>query len=304
MPSASSATGPLLDPRILARLEGLELRARRIVEGYVAGLHRSPYQGFSNEFAEHREYVPGDDLRYVDWKVFGKTDKFYLKQYEQETNLISYLVVDTSESMRYRSSQAAMSKLEYAQCAAASLAYLILEQQDSVGLATFDRELRAIVRPSSNPTHMRQLVHVLSESVPERKSAIGSIFHDLAERFKKRGLVLILSDLFDDVKSLTAGLKHFRHRRHEVVVLHVLDPAELDFPFRGPTEFKGLEGLPEVAADPQVIRRAYLREFAAFRESLESECRRQHIDYFLLRTDQPLDTALTRVLASRQRSVR
>ena len=288
-----------LNPQTLARLKGLELRARTIVEGYVAGVHKSPYHGFSIEFAEHREYVPGDDLRYVDWKVFGKTDKFYLKQYEQETNLISYLVLDTSESMRYQGPHAAMSKLEYAQCMAASLAYLVLEQQDSVGLATFDSELRALVRPSSSPSHLKQLLHVMSESVPARKTAIGAIFHGLAERFKKRGVVVVISDLFDNVPAMIAGLKHFRHRRHEVIVFHVLDPAELDFPFQRTTLFKGLEALPEVLADPLTVRKAYLREFGRFLHEVRQGCRERQIDYVQLRTDQPLDVALSAYLASR-----
>jgi uncharacterized protein (DUF58 family) len=288
-----------LNPQTLARLKGLELRARTIVEGYVAGLHKSPYHGFSIEFAEHREYVPGDDLRYVDWKVFGKSDKFYLKQYEQETNLISYLVLDTSESMRYQGPQSAMSKLEYAQCVAASLAYLVLEQQDSVGLATFDTDLRALVRPSSNPSHMTQLLHVMSESVPEKKTALGAIFHDLAERLKKRGVVIVLSDLFDRVPEILTGLRHFRHRRHEVIVFHILDPAELDFPFQQTTLFKGLEALPEVVADPRTLRKAYLREFGRFLHEVRQGCREQQIDYVQLRTDQSLVVALSAYLASR-----
>jgi uncharacterized protein (DUF58 family) len=293
-----------LDPRTLAKLQGLELRARLIVEGYVSGVHRSPFHGFSIEFAEHREYVPGDDLRYVDWKVFGRTDKFYLKQYEEETNLIAYLLLDTSESMRYRSDAAPMSKLEYAQCVAASLAYLILQQQDSVGLATFDQELRALVRASSNPSHLKQLLHVMQESVPERKTATGPIFHDLAERLKKRGIVLVLSDLFDDVDSMLAGLKHFRHRRHEVVLLHVLDPAELDFPFRHLTRFKGLEQLPDVLTDPRLLRRAYLEEFGRFVQAVKRGCRQLHMDYVLLRTDQSLEVALSSYLASRMARTR
>jgi uncharacterized protein (DUF58 family) len=293
-----------IDPRTLAKIQGLRLRARHIVEGYVAGLHRSPYHGFSIEFAEHREYAPGDDLRYVDWKVFGKSDKVYLKQYEDETNLLCYLALDISESMTYRGPGVALSKLEYAQSASAALAWLVLRQQDAVGLATFDDQIRALVRPAGNPSHLEQLLAVMESVRGGAKTAAGPIFHELAQRLTKRGVVIVLSDFFDELSSLAAGLKHFRHRRHDVVLLHVLDPAELDFPFRGPTEFKGLEGLPEVAADPQVIRRAYLRELAAFREALESECRRQHIDYFLLRTDQPLDAALTRVLACRERSVR
>jgi len=288
-----------LDPRTLAKLQGLELRARLIVEGYVSGVHRSPYHGFSIEFAEHREYVQGDDLRYVDWKVFGKTDKFYLKQYEEETNLVSYMLLDVSESMRYRSAGAPMSKLEYAQCLAAALSYLVLQQQDSVGLATFDQEVRALVRASSNPSHLKQLLHVMDSTVPERKTQTGPIFHDLAERLKKRGIVLILSDLFDDVTSMMAGLKHFRHRRHEVIIFHILDPAELDFPFRQITLFNGLEQYPQVLTDPRSLRQAYLAEFGRFLQAVKKGCRSQRIDYVQIRTDQSLELALSSYLASR-----
>lgn len=288
-----------LDPQTLASMHGLELRARHIVDGYVSGVHRSPYHGFSIEFAEHREYVPGDDLRYVDWKVFGKTDKFYLKQYEEETNLISYLLLDTSESMRFKSDRAALSKLEYAQCIAASLAYLVLQQQDSVGLVTFDREVRALVRASSNPSHLRQLLHVMEETVPERKTNTGPIFHDLAERLKKRGIVIVLSDLFDDVPSLLAGLKHFRHRRHEVILFHILDPAELEFPYDQLTMFKGLEEYGDVLADPRSLRKAYLAEFQEFLKQVRQGCRAQRIDYVEMPTSQPLDIALSSYLARR-----
>jgi len=292
-----------LDPQTLAKLQGLELRARLIVEGYVSGVHRSPYHGFSIEFAEHREYVQGDDLRYVDWKVFGRTDKFYLKQYEEETNLVSYMLLDTSESMRYKSADAPLSKLEYAQCVVAALSYLVLQQQDSVGLVTFDREVRALVRASSNPSHLRQLLHVMENAVAQRKTNTGPIFHDLAERLKKRGIVLILSDLFDDVNSMMAGLKHFRHRRHEVILFHVLDPAELDFPFRQTTLFKGLEELPDVLTDPRALRAAYLQEFGRFIQAVKKGCRANHIDYVLMRTDQSLELALSSYLASRMNRV-
>jgi len=293
-----------LDPKVLARLEGLQLRARLIVEGYVSGVHRSPYQGFSIEFAEHREYAPGDDLRYVDWKVFGRTDKIYLKQFEEETNQVSNVLLDTSESMRYQSAGAPMSKLEYAQCAAAALCYLILQQQDSAGLVTFDREIRALVRASSNPSHLKQLLHVLEESVPERKTDTGPIFHDLAERFKKRGIVVILSDLFDDVDSMMAGLKHFRHRRHDVILFHVLDPAELDFRFQPVTLFRGMEQLPDVLVEPRALRNAYLREFDRFVSRLKKGCRMHRIDYVQMRTDQSLELALTSYLSSRMTRVR
>jgi len=279
----------------------LQLRARTIVEGYVAGLHRSPYQGFSIEFAEHREYSPGDDLRYLDWKVFGRTDKFYLKEFEEETNLVCYLLLDTSESMQYRSAAAAMSKFEYAQCEAAALAHLVLQQQDSVGLVTFDREIRALVRPSGNPSHFKQLLHVMEDASGGEKTATGPIFHDLAERFKKRGIVVILSDLFDDVDTMLAGLKHFRHRRHEVVLFHVLDPAELEFPFQQATLFQGLEQMGNVLVEPKSLRKAYLREFDHFLHQLQRGCRQHRIDYVPMRTDQSLDVALTAYLGSRQR---
>jgi uncharacterized protein (DUF58 family) len=287
------------DPQTLAKLRGLELRARLIVEGYVSGVHRSPFHGFSIEFAEHREYVPGDDVRYVDWKVFGKTDKYYLKQYEEETNLISYLLLDGSQSMSYRSSAAALSKLEYSQCLAAALAYLVLNQQDSVGLVTFDEQVRTLIRPSGNPSHLKQLLHVMEQMAPEGKTAAGAIFHDLAERLKKRGIVLVFSDLFDNVPAILAGLKHFRHRRHEVVLFHVLDPAELDFPFQQMTLFKGLEQFPNLLAEPHSLRRAYLEQFGAFLQAIREGCREHRIDYVQIRTDQPLDIALSTYLTQR-----
>ncbi len=293
-----------LDPQTLARLHGLEVRARSVVEGYVAGVHRSPFHGFSIEFAEHREYVPGDDLRYVDWKVFGKTDKIYLKQYEEETNLVAYLLLDTSESMLYQSERAPLSKLEYAKCVAASLAYLILQQQDSVGLVTFDKEIRALVRQSSSPSHLRQLLHVMEDSAPEKKTSTGPIFHELAERLKKRGVVIVLSDMFDNIESMMAGLKHFRHRRHDVVVFQVLDPDELDFPFRQTTLFQGLEELPEVVADPRSLRKAYLEEFGKYLHEVKKQCRANNIDYVLLRTDESLEIPLSSYLASRMTRMR
>ena len=292
-----------LSPQTLAKLKGLELKARLIVEGYVSGLHKSPYHGFSVEFAEHREYVPGDDLRYVDWKVFGKTDRYYLKQYEEETNFACYLLLDTSESMRYRSENAPVSKLEYAQYVAAALGYLIVQQQDAVGLATFDTSVSQFVRAASHPSHLKQLLHVMEHTSAAGETAIGPIFHDLAERIRKRGLVIVISDLFDDVESLLLGLKHFRHRRHDVSIMQVIDPAEQDFPFEDPTLFKGLEGLPEQMTEPRALRRAYQREFEGFLAQVRRGCRELHMDHVLLRTDQPLDTALRSFLTHRMQRV-
>jgi len=290
-----------LDPKVLSRLSGLALRARLVVEGYVSGVHRSPFHGFSVEFAEHREYAPGDDLRYLDWKVFGRTDKFYLKQFEEETNLACHLLVDTSESMTYRGPAAAMSKLDYACCAAASLAYLILHQQDSVGLAAVDRDIRALVRPSTNPSHMEQIIAVMENTVPEKKTALGPIFHELAGRFDKRGIVIVLSDLFDDIEGMVKGLKHLRHRRHEVVLMHVLDPAELEFPFDQTTLFRGLEQAQQAIVEPRALRRAYLEEFNGYLRRLKYACRALRMDYVQLRTDQSLEVVLSSYLASRGR---
>jgi uncharacterized protein (DUF58 family) len=293
-----------IDPRTLAKLSGLHLRARHIVEGYVAGLHRSPYHGFSIEFAEHREYAPGDDLKYVDWKVFGRTDKFYLKQYEDETNLLCYLVLDVSESMTYKSDPKSLSKLEYAQCLAATLAWLVLQQQDAAGLVTFDSQIRSLVRPASSPQHLQQLLHVMESSTSGKKTTAGPIFHELAERLKKRGVVIILSDFFDDVPSLLAGLKHFRHRRHDVILLHVLDPAEISFQFQRPTQFLALEEFPDVLVDPPSLRKAYQREFNAFQKSLEQGARALTMDYVVVPTDRPLDMALSAFLSFRMARVR
>jgi uncharacterized protein (DUF58 family) len=284
---------------MLARLHGLPLRARSTVEGYVSGVHRSPFRGFSIEFAEHREYAPGDDLRYLDWKVYGRTDKYYLKQFEDETNLVCHLVLDASESMRYQSQAAPMSKLQYAQRAAAALAYLVLHQQDSVGLVAFDSEIHSLVRPSSNPSHLKEVLQVMEGLSAERKTATGPIFHDLAERLKRRGIVIVISDMLDDVDAMLKGLKHLRHRRHEVIVMHVLDPAEIEFPFDEMTLFHGLEQQADVLAEPRALRKAYLEEFGRYLRKLQAGCRAEAIDYVSLRTDRSLEVVLSSYLAPR-----
>jgi uncharacterized protein (DUF58 family) len=292
-----------LDPQTLASLQGLDLQARMVVEGYVTGMHPSPYQGFSVEFAEHREYVPGDDIRHVDWKVWSKTDKLYLKQYEEETNLLLYLLLDTSESMGY-ASDPNVTKLQYARFVAASLAYMTLQQQDSVGLVVFDDAARRYLKPAGQASHLKELLHMLDVIPAGEKSDMGAVFHDLAERFKKRGVVAIFSDFFDEPARILTGLKHFRHRRHEVIVFHILDQAELQFPFRSATLFKGLEGMPEVLTEPHALRRAYLDELGNFLAELKKGCRLMDIDYVPLRTDQTLDVPLSSYLASRAARVR
>ncbi|SIO67293.1 Protein of unknown function DUF58 [Singulisphaera sp. GP187] len=287
-----------LNPQTLASLEGLDLQARLVVEGYVAGMHPSPYNGFSVEFAEHREYVPGDDIRHVDWKVWSKTDKLYLKQYEEETNLLLYLLLDTSESMGYASGTN-VTKLKYAQFVAAALGYMVLQQQDSVGLALFDDMVRRYLKPAGQPSHLKELIHLMDTSPARQKSDLSIVFHDLAERFKKRGVIAIFSDLFDDVPKIIAGLRHFRHRRHEVIVFHILDPAELDFPFRDTTLFKGMEGMPEILTEPHALRRAYQAEISAYLAEVKKGCQMIDIDYVPIRTDMDLDLALSTYLASR-----
>ena len=295
---------PFFAPQTLAKLQGLQLRARRIVEGYVAGLHRSPFHGHSIEFAEHREYAPGDDLRYVDWKVFARTDKYYVKQYEDETNLICYLVVDTSASMQYRGPQAPLSKLEYSQCVAAALAWLVLQQQDSIAVVTFDDQVRQHVPPSNSAPHLKHVLQVLESASSAKSTRAGAVLHELAGTFTKRGVVILISDLFDDVKALAAGLKHLRHQRHDVVVLQVLDAAELDFPFRRPMLFRGLEQATKVVADPAALRKTYLAELQRHVEAVQRLCRESEIDYRLARTDQPFDVTLSSFLSSRMTRVK
>ncbi len=289
----------LLDPQTLAKVQGLRLRAKHIVEGLIAGSHRSPHRGFSIEFAEHRDYAPGDDLRYLDWKVLGRTDKYYVKQFEDETNLICNLVVDVSESMRYRGPGSPLSKLEYAQCLAATLSWLTLQQQDAVGLITFDQQIRALVPPSGSPAQLQQVLDVLQNVQSQEKTAMGPLLHELSARLPRRGLVIVLSDFFDDVDAVMAGLKHLRYRRHDIVLLHVLDPAELDFPFDRPTMFRGLEAMPELLADPHSVRKAYQAEIQAFLQSLRSQALAHQIDYALIRTDQPFDAVLRTFLNQR-----
>jgi uncharacterized protein (DUF58 family) len=286
-----------LDPLNLAKVRSLELQARLIVEGYLSGLHKSPYHGFSVEFAEHREYVPGDDLRHMDWKVYGRTGRYFLKQYEEETNLICWLMLDISESMRYGSQ--AITKYDYACLTTAALSYLILHQQDSVGLVTFDNQVRKFLRPSSQAAHLKQIVHTLNSGGGVEKTQLAPIFHDLAERITRRAIVAVISDLFDEPEDLLAGLKHLRHKRHEVVVFHVLDPAEMDFPFQESTLFKGMEQMPELLTDPRSLRDGYLQELKSYLHEVQAGCREQNIDYVPLRTDQNLGIALSAYLAHR-----
>ena len=293
------AAAPNLDPAAIARLAGLELRARHVVDGYLAGRRRSRRRGQSVEFAEHREYVPGDDPRYVDWKAFGKTDRMFLKQYEAETNLVCTLAVDVSESMRYRSAQAALSKFDYGACLATALALLVYEQRDSVGLFTFDDRVRDSVPISANPNDLAQIAWTLERSAGARQSRFKDAFDEIADRQRRRSVTVVVSDLLADPAATLEGLKHLHYRRHEVLVLHVLDPAEIEFPFERATRFQGLEALPEVQVEPAGVRRAYRAALQRYLDRLQAGCRDAQIDYELCRTDEPLDAPLRRLLTRR-----
>jgi uncharacterized protein (DUF58 family) len=286
-----------LDPLTLAKIHGLELQARLVVEGYLAGMHKSPYHGFSVEFAQHREYVPGDDIKHIDWKVYGRTGRFFLKQYDEDTNLVCWLLLDVSDSMRYGSKE--VTKYDYASMAAASLAYLILQQSDSVGLVTFDNQIRQFIKPSSQPSHLKEMIQVMNHGTSQAKTRMAPLLHDLAERINRRAIIFVISDLFDEVPELLLGLKHLRHKRHEVVLWHVLDDFELTFPFQEATLFRGLEEFPPLLTDPRSLRQSYLDQFEQFVAQLEQGCRGQNIDYVQLRTDTRLDVALSSYLAHR-----
>ncbi|MEE9162476.1 MAG: DUF58 domain-containing protein [Candidatus Neomarinimicrobiota bacterium] len=292
-------TTTYLTPDIVSRLDNLSLRARLVVEGFIIGLHRSPYHGFSVEFAEHRAYGAGDEIRHVDWKLFAKTDRYYVKQFEEETNLKSYLLVDQSRSMAFASG--GVSKLSYAQTLAASLSYLMLKQQDAIGLALFDSEIRHYLAPRARPSHLNTILGAMSEMQPGEETSIAPVLHQLAESIVKRGLIVLISDLFDDPDEILQGLKHFRHKRHEVIVFHILDPQELAFSFSSRTRFKDMETGQVITTEPWHIRQAYQERMERFIDTYRTRCGQQRIDYLQISTDRPLDLALSEYLLKRRR---
>jgi uncharacterized protein (DUF58 family) len=293
----ADATNKFLDPKVLNKITRLDLKARHIVEGFMGGMHKSPYHGFSVEFAEHREYAPGDDLKHLDWKVFGRTDRLFIKEYELETNLRSHILLDTSESMDYGSKET--TKLELASHIAASMAYLILRQQDSVGMVCFDKEVRSFIPTSSSMGHLRPILGTLASSNAQNKTDLGVVLNTLAERIQRRGLIILISDLFDKPETVLKSLQHFSHKRHDVIVFHVLDEYELTFPFERMTLFEGLEEYPKQLVDPRSLRKAYLEEVNKFCEEMRRGCVKQMIDYVRISTDQDLDVELTKYLAGR-----
>jgi uncharacterized protein (DUF58 family) len=297
-----------LEPRTLARISSLDLRARLIVEGLQTGMHRSPYQGISVEFAQHRQYVPGDDIRHVDWKVFGRSDKIYLKQYLEETNLHLILIVDASESMGFGSVKGAeggsWTKYDHATAIAASLAYMAIQQQDSVGLAIFDQVLSRYFKPSNHPGQWKVVVSELQQVPRWNKTNTGRILDQIAEKLNHRSLIVILSDFFDDIAGIKNGLRHLRYKKHEIMMFQVLDPQEIEFPFEDVTLFKGLEEMGELLTEPRSLRDGYLEQLATFTESCKKLCRGMNIDFTRMNTGDSLDVALSGFLATRAASIK
>ncbi len=307
------------DPRILARIGRLELRARMIVEGTISGMHKSPYHGHSVEFVDHRPYVPGDDPRYIDWKVLGRADRVVLKRYEEETNLRGQIILDCSESMRYgdppaapgskagllgflRKSEPSLTKYEYAGTLAASIAYLLQRQHDAVGLVLFDSEVRSQIAPSTNPGTLLRIGEVLDQTPPARKTGLARTFREIAESIPRRGMVIVISDLFAPVDEIAEGLRTFVVRKHDLIVFHILASTELSFPFEGNTLFRGLEEYPNVLADPRALREGYRRALRSYLDRVERVASDLRAAYFRTDTSQPLDAAIVAVISARSRA--
>lgn len=286
-----------LHPEAIKRIARLDLRARHIVEGFLAGMHRSPYFGRSVEFLQHREYSWGDDLRYVDWKVWAKQDRFYVKQFEEDTNLRCTMLVDVSGSMRYGPGH--LTKYEYGCTIAASLAYLLLRQQDAVGCVAFDERARMVVPQRTKRNHIDSIIQALDVSDPRNKTDLFQILRMVAETYPRRGMMVLVSDLLVERPGLFRGLKLLRSRGHDVMVFHLLDDDELDFPFSGPTRFEGLELPANLSCNPRALREGYLAALSAYLEEVRKGCVQNNADYALLRTSQPLDAALAAYLSNR-----
>ena len=300
MPAPLTRDLRFIDPAVIARLGTMELKARTVVEGFLAGLHRSPFKGFSVEFAEYRQYLPGDDLSTLDWKVYARSDRHYVKKFEEDTNVECHLLVDTSASMGYRGS-APMSKIEYGSVLAASLAFLMHRQRDATGLVTFDDRITFRLPAGARTGHLHAVLLALERIEPGKRSDVARPLHQLAEALVKRSLVVLVSDLLDDPGPVIKGLRHLKFRGNDVVVFQVLDPNELTFPFRGPSRFRDLESADEITAEPATIRTAYLRELAGLTLRYDRELRGAGIDFVQLDSSQPLDFALLAYLSTRSK---
>jgi uncharacterized protein (DUF58 family) len=286
-----------LHPQTIARISRLDLRARQVVEGFISGMHKSPVFGHSIEFVQHREYTTGDDIRHLDWKVWSKTDRFYIKQYEAETNLRNNLVVDVSESMHY--GRGALNKYEYGCTAAACLSYLLLRQQDAVGCLTFDDRVRHIIPPRSQMTHLDAICGAMDTSRPRDKTDILGILRRVTESLPARGMVTIISDFLVDREPLVKGLEMLCQRKHDILVFHVLDDDEMTFPFTGTTRFEGMEELPHLLCDPRALREGYIEALEEYLVEVRRGCTRLGIDYQLVRTGDYLDAILSKFLHHR-----
>ncbi len=295
-----------LDPQVLAKVGKLDLKAKYVVEGFISGMHKSPFKGFSVEFAQHRGYVPGDDLKHLDWKVYAKSERLNIKQYEAETNLVTTLLLDASESMAYTSPNRkgeASAKLEYAKLIVAALSYIVLGQSDAVALGIFDEELREFIPRSTRKVHLNRICAALENIEPQNKTGVGDVLHTVAQRVGRRGITVIISDLFDKIEDILSGIQHLRHDGHEVIVLHLLDKDELTFPFEGLVQFKGLEYANQVLCQPRMVKKAYLEELHKFLTKMKAMCTRNGVDYVQVSTDTPVDIVLSAYLIGRERAL-
>jgi uncharacterized protein (DUF58 family) len=297
-----------LDPKTLDRIKRLDVRARLVVEGFITGQHRSPYHGFAVEFATHREYSPGDDLRHIDWKVWSRSDRLYIKEYEEETNLKCTILLDASKSMKYgaqahprNGENLTWRKFDYAATAAASLAYLLQQQQDAVGLVSFTTKVQKNLPASSHPNHLKLMLHELDQMQPDEKTDVATVFPELARQIRRRGMIVLFSDLFLPIPTLAESLKQFRLRRHEVIVFHVMDNDELTFPFEDNTLFRGLEDPIQLHTEPRALKRSYLEAVERFLADVRKTCASAGVDYVLMNTKDPLDAVLGSYLTFRQK---
>lgn len=291
------------EPHRAIKLRNLHLTVRGAVEGFISGLHKSPHKGFSVEFSEHREYTPGDDPRHLDWVAWAKTDRYYVKQYEQETNLRAYILLDVSNSMNYRHS-GGITKFTYGAYLSACLGYLICRQQDVVGMMAFDRDVRWHIPPGSSPAHIDRIFRRLEGTTCGNETSIAPTFHKLAQMLSRRGVVIIISDLYDEPSHVLKALQHFVHKRHQVIVMHLLDKAEIEFPFKDMTSFVDLETNERVQVDPLAIRDEYVRQMREFVATWRRECGQRRIEYINVTTDTPYDTMLLDYLSRRKAMTR
>lgn len=292
------------DPDVIAKIADLTLRSRRLVEGSISGMHRSPFHGFNIEFAEYREYTPGDDLRRLDWRVFARTDRHYIKQYEEESNVRVTFLVDASTSMNYRGSRAALSKFDYASTMVVALAMLLVRQQDPVGLVLFDETATTILPPSATQAQIAVLTGLLQRCRPGRTTDLGGLLRTLGDQFRRRNMLVIVSDLFTDLEALYDGLNRLRFSGHEVLIMQVLDRDELELPFDGPTIFRDIEGTEELFAEPWAFRRSYQAAIQEFLQAVRKECGARGYDHVQFLTDEKLGDSLSYFLHSREQTGR